>query len=178
MAAQKIYKPTIYVSGMSYLVFIVFLIGLLMSIYGLIISIINEVQWAMLLSLPLQDAIISMIILVSIGSVVIGAFIGGLCLMLTMNVSIHVREHDFRVTTFMYKSNWIPWNKIVKIRSFSLYEGHSIVQIGIDGLGWIFKLSGLLFWMYPYGAINIGENNMNNGRELLKVFKQKRPDLF
>ncbi len=175
---SQIYKPTTYVSGIFYLVFTSFFIVLLMSIYGLIAAIIDEIQWSMQLSLPLWDIVMSMVILISIGSIVIMSIIGGLLLMLTLNVSIHIRDHDFRVMTFMYKSDWLTWDEIKKVRNIPFYGEHRIMQVGINGIGRAFKLYGFFSWMYPYGAINIGSGSIQNGDELLKIFKRKRPDLF
>lgn len=151
---------------------------LLLSLYGLAKITIEGANMISRLSLSFQDVILSIIVLIIMGSLVTGTLVGAILFLITMNISIYVRENDFKITALMYKSEWLTWDRIAKVRNISLHEKKHIVQIGIDGLGWIFKLNGLLFWMYPYGAITVGENNIQNGRELLRIFKQKRPDIF
>ena len=130
------------------------------------------------LSLVFSDTILSLGIVVLIGGIVIGSLFVSLLLISSMSISVHVREDAFRITSFFYKSDWLDWNRIVKIRSVAVKKGHHITLVGVDGLGWQFKLNGLLFWMLPYGAIHFGENSLQNGRELLKIFKRNRPELF
>ena len=178
MSTENTFRPTLVVSGLFAILFIIFLAVLLMSIYGLFTVILDEIQMAQQLSLSFSDTMLSVGIVVLIGGIVIGSLFLVLLLISTMVTSIHVREDAFRITSFFYKSEWLDWNRVVKIRSVGIGEGNHIVLIGIDGLGWRFKLNGLLFWMFPYGAINLAENSLQNGRELLKIFKHKRPDLF
>lgn len=179
MSALKICKPTTYTSSLYQVVFIGFFIAFLLGVYGLTVSVIDEIQRGLQLSRSLQDVVVLVAILVIVGSIVLGTLAWAMLFVATANITIHFSDQGFQITSpFLYKSKWLTWDHVVKVRSFSLHGGRHVNQIGINGLGWIFKLNGLLFWMYPHGAITIGEKGMKNGRELLRTLKQKRPDLF
>ena len=104
--------------------------------------------------------------------------LSGMVLLLTANITLHMSKNGFRVQTLISQSEWLDWDQVTKVRSFTFREGNQITQIGVAGLNWMFKLNGLLFWMFPHGAIVIGEKSMQEAHKLLRTFKQKRPELF
>lgn len=178
MTLKKVYKLKAFNSYLYYIVTLFFCALFLLTVYGLINVIIAQIRLADQLSLTLGATAGSIALLITLGGMLLGFLLFIILFTLTINISIQVDDNGFRIFSLVYVSKWLTWDKLVKIRSFSLKGNNSIFQIGIDGLGWVFKLNGLIYWMYPYKAIVIGENSMENGSELLKIIKRNRPDLF
>jgi hypothetical protein len=89
--------------------------------------------------------------------------------------SITVKEQGFRLETILGKSRWFSWTAIVKVRkSFSPVS--ESWYVGVRGLKWYYYPFGLISWM-GNGAFMIGKT-FENHKELIHIFKEKRPDLF
>ena len=174
----KIYKPVPILFFLYNAILLVFAFLLLMMIYALSVTVIEALQQAVLLAFSTSQTLLSLVPFFLFSIVIILTIVAGIIFFLTANTAVHVSKHGFRVTVLIYKSDWLPWESVQKVRTFSFREGNQLAQIGIDRLNWMYKLNGLLFWMFPYGAILVGEKNMQDGHKLLRTFKQKRPDLF
>lgn len=89
--------------------------------------------------------------------------------------SLLISPEGFRIHTPIHHSRWFKWQDIVKIRT-SFFSPKPFLMVEVKGLGWLYWLNGLLFWMRQGGFL-IG-SNIENYHELLKILQTKRPDLF
>ncbi|MCL4870174.1 MAG: hypothetical protein KJ063_14505 [Anaerolineae bacterium] len=94
--------------------------------------------------------------------------------MLTIFPSIMVNDDGFKVCTSVGQSKWLPWKAIHKIRSPFFYQ--RTIMIGAKGLGPLFVLNGLLFWLGSGGFLI--SQGINNYQELILILREKREDLF
>jgi hypothetical protein len=174
----KTYKTIPTLARIYTVMLILFAIVLIMMLYGLTASIIQNIQQASQLVLTPVQVLAALAPLLFLGTIIVLTILAGMVFLLTANITVHTSKHGFRVQTVISQSGWLDWDQVIKVRSFTFREGNQITQMGVAGLHWMFKLNGLLFWMFPHGAIVIGEKNMQEGHKLLRTFKQKRPELF
>jgi hypothetical protein len=174
MTPTKIYRPTSRNSMIAGIVTFAFAFVPLLIVYGTVDSIVFEAKIAAAINRPFIETtgIVGLLILTNL---LLSAlfFISGVSFGLTIMAQFHVREDSFRVITWFYKSEWLPWRAIQKVRRFPFSNN---LQLGIVGLGWMFRLVGLLNWL-PGGYVAIGRN-LVDGEALIKTIKHKRPDLF
>lgn len=174
----KTYKTIPTLARIYSVILILFALVLSMMLYGLTASIIQNIQQASQLALTPAQTLAALAPLLLLGTIIVLTILAGMVFLLTANITLHISKHGFRVQTLISQSGWLDWDRVTKVRSFTFSEGNQIIQMGVAGLNWMFKLNGLLFWMFPHGAIVIGEKSMQEGHKLLRTFKQKRPDLF
>ncbi len=88
---------------------------------------------------------------------------------------ISIAEQGFRVRSGfgLFKSPWLSWTSI---RDTSYGMGHRLLFLGIDGLSWPYKISGL-FFLGAKGGILVSQS-INKSAQLFKKIEAERPDLF
>jgi hypothetical protein len=94
---------------------------------------------------------------------------------LTVNPSIAVSEQGIQVRSLIHESPWLSWTAIKKVRG-SFIRSQRFWLIGIEGLGWPYKLNGLLFWLGT-GGFQVAPY-IEDYQGLMKVLRERRPDLF
>lgn len=169
----KIYRPTSNVSTMAGMLFVAFTLVFFLILYGTVNSISFEAQIAGVIDRPFSETVVAVGLLILTVILLCVAMMFGIAIGLTLMAQIHVREDSFRVITWFYQSEWLPWTAICKLRRLPF---SSNIQLGIVGLGWMFRVVGLVNWL-PGGYVAVG-SNLVDGESLIKTIKQKRPDLF
>jgi hypothetical protein len=94
---------------------------------------------------------------------------------LTINPSITVSEKGIQVRSLIGESSWLSWAAIKKARS-SFMPSQQFWMIGVEGLGWPYKLNGLLFWLGT-GGFQVTQS-IEDYHGLMEVLRKRRPDLF
>jgi len=173
MTLIKIYRPANYVSLVTRIVVVVFVIAPLLVVYGMADVILFEAKISAAANRPFGETASSMGLLFLTGILICAFLIFGIAIGLTAMAQIHVCEDGFRVKTWFYQSEWLAWTAVQKVRRLPFSNN---LQLGIVGLGWMFRLVGLVNWL-PGGYVTVG-NNLVDGELLIKTIKQKRPDLF
>lgn len=174
MTSTKIYRPISYISIMGGIVTPVFALVPLLILYGTVDTILFEAKLAAAINRPFVETASSMGLLI-LTNLLLSAlfFIGGVSVGLPLMAQFHVREDSFRVKTWFYQSDWLPWAAVQKVRRLPFSNNF---QLGIVGLGWLFRLLAVMNWL-PGGYVTIG-SNLVDGEVLVHTIKQKRPDLF
>ena len=174
MSPLKIYLPTSYVSSMAGIGTTIFALVPLLILYGTVDAILFEAKLAAAINRPFVETASSVGLLI-LTNLLLSAlfFIGGVSVGLPLMAQFHVRADVFRVKTWFYQSEWLPWTAVQKVRRLPFSNN---LQLGIVGLGWMFRLLAVMNW-FPGGYVTVG-NNLVDGELLIKTIKQKRPDLF
>ena len=164
MTTQQ-FKPTLFIRIMNTIAAITFIGVVILMLYGLF----NNIQNAPIFDGPflLFGSCVSLFIIGWFAVILIGV--------LTSSPSISVNDQGFRLESLLGKSRWLPWEAISKVRKPFL-PAPQIWFVGIRGLSWHYRINGLLYWMGD-GAFLIGKT-YKDYRDLLKILKAKRPDLF
>lgn len=173
MTPIKIYRPANYVSLVTRIVVVVFVIAPLLVVHGMADVILFEAKISAAANRPLGETASSMGLLFLTGILICAFLIFGIAIGLTVMAQIHVREDSLRVKTWFYQSEWLAWTAVQKVRRLPFSNN---LQLGIVGLGWMFRLVALINWL-PGGYVVVG-SSLVDGEMLVKTIKQKRPDLF
>lgn len=108
-------------------------------------------------------------------SVPLITFVTLLIITLTINPTIEVSDNGFRIHSLVNKSSWLNWQAIKRARS-SFLTPRQYWMLGVEGLSWPYRLTGLFFWLGA-GGFQITQS-IEDYQGLMKVLRKRRPDLF
>lgn len=102
----------------------------------------------------------------------------------TLNIgfpAVHIKEDGFRIKRLSYTSQWFDWGNIhnINISRYSiLSKRQELTTVTIKGLGGGFlSFIGVVLLQANKEGFAV-TSNIDNYKELLERFRNKRPDLF
>lgn len=106
---------------------------------------------------------------------ILGVLVCGFLLTNASYPNIITTEQGLKAQTLLGSSKWIPWQSIKKVR-IPLLGFENIVIVSIRGRSILFFLNGLL---YLTGSDTfLISSQISVFEKLMKLFREKRPDLF
>jgi hypothetical protein len=93
--------------------------------------------------------------------------------------AVHIQENGFRIKRLFYTSPWFEWQQIHNVKKLSWSsKRREVTAVTIKGLGGgCLSIVGVFHLKGDKEGFGI-TSHIENYKELLEWFKQKRPDLF